>query len=52
MCYSGPMGLSMEIPVHQVSGPEKLWGIGGYGSSKDSCPIWNVNSSVIAPQSQ
>jgi len=30
MGYSGPMGLSMEIPVHQVSGPEKLWGIGGY----------------------
>jgi len=49
MGYSGPMGLSMEIPVHQVSG---LWGIVGYGLSKDSFPIWNVNSSVIAPQSQ
>ena len=24
----------MKIPAYQVGGPEKLWGIGGYGSSK------------------
>ena len=34
MCYYGPMGFSIEIPAHQVGGPENLWVIRGYGLSE------------------
>ena len=39
MGYSGPMSFSMEIPIHQVGGPEKLWCVGGYGLLKGRSPF-------------
>jgi len=31
MGYYGPMRFSVEVPAHQVGGPENLWSIRVYG---------------------
>ena len=43
MGYYGPMGFSIEIPAHQVGGPENLWGIRGYGLSE----VWDMGVSTV-----
>ena len=39
----GPMGFSIEVPAHQVGGPENLWGIKGYGLSG----VWDMRVSTV-----
>jgi len=45
MGYYGPMGFSIEIPAHQVGGPENLWGTRGYGLSE----VWDMRVSTVHP---
>ena len=44
MGYYGPMGFSIEIPAHQVGGPENLWGIRGYGLPG----VWDMRVSTVS----
>ena len=46
MGYRGPMGFFIKIPAHRVGGPEKLWGIGGYGLSG----VWVMGVSTVVKQ--
>jgi len=46
MGYYRPMGFSIEIPAHQVGGPENLWGTRGYGLSE----VWDMRVSTVSTQ--
>ena len=43
MCYCGPMGFAVQIPVHQVGGMVMLWHSRGYGLSE----VWVTGGSTV-----
>jgi len=43
MGYQGFMGCGVQIPVHPIGGPKKVWGIRGYGLPK----AWVMRESTV-----
>jgi hypothetical protein len=43
MCYCGPMGFGVQIPIHQLGGMILLWDSRGYGLSK----VWVKRGSTV-----